>query len=255
MSDPTNTRRPSRKRRLNQRSNGRSEPSVNFPQRLESSQRLHMTTPSRAEPLEIVSSNNRFVLSRILARATLRLAHVYTRVSTLAFSALVSGGFASFGSGSRLARPIHLVGTEKIAIGKGVYVGPGSALHSLSDSPGVNLSIGDGTRITGGCFIAAVHKVTIEAEVLMGKNVHIADHMHRYTQPGISVMNQGLDKVAPVVIRRGAWLGQGVIICPGVTIGEGAVIGANSVVNCDIESRSVAVGSPARVVKRIPSHD
>jgi maltose O-acetyltransferase len=40
-----------------------------------------------------------------------------------------------------------------------------------------------------------------------------------------------------------------VVVCPGVTIGVGAVIGANSVVTEDIPDHSVAVGSPAHVVK------
>jgi acetyltransferase-like isoleucine patch superfamily enzyme len=191
------------------------------------------------------------VFTGLIGRVTLRLYHTVMRTATLLFSVLVSGAFARFGAGSRLALPIHLVGTAGIAIGRGVYVGPGSALHNLSSKPGVTVTIGDGTRITGGCFIAGVHGVTIEAEVLMGKNVHIADHTHKFSVPEVSVMHQGLDKIAPVFIGRGAWLGQGVVICPGVTIGQGAVIGANSVVNSDIESHAVAVGSPARVVKRL----
>ena len=62
-------------------------------------------------------------------------------------------------------------------------------------------------------------------------------------------MDQGLTKVAPVRIGRGAWLGQNVVVCPGVTIGEGAVIGANSVVNREIPPHSLAVGAPARVLR------
>jgi acetyltransferase-like isoleucine patch superfamily enzyme len=52
-----------------------------------------------------------------------------------------------------------------------------------------------------------------------------------------------------VVIKDGAHIGIGAIIMPGVTIGEGAVIGAGSVVTNDIPAYSVAVGSPAKVIK------
>ena len=47
------------------------------------------------------------------------------------------------------------------------------------------------------------------------------------------------------------WLGGGVIVCPGVRIGESCVIGAGSVVTRDIPARSLAVGSPARVVRTL----
>jgi len=39
-------------------------------------------------------------------------------------------------------------------------------------------------------------------------------------------------------------------VLPGATIGDHVVIGANSVVNGDIPSYSVAVGSPAKVIRR-----
>jgi acetyltransferase-like isoleucine patch superfamily enzyme len=194
-------------------------------------------------------------MGSLAGRLVLRFVHLRDRISTLLYSKLIAGAFRQFGPGSRLVSPIHLVGVERISIGRGVYVGPGSALHCLPGQAGGPvaglLSLGDGVKITGGCFIAAVQQVTIEANVLMGKNVHIADHMHKYSEVGVPVMHQGLDKIRPVVVQEGAWLGQGVVICPGVTVGKGAVIGANSVVNSDIDSYAVAVGSPARIVKRL----
>ncbi len=57
--------------------------------------------------------------------------------------------------------------------------------------------------------------------------------------------------VRPVTIGDGAWLGQGVVVCPGVNIGRGAVIGAGSVVRHDVPAYTVAVGAPARVVRDV----
>ena len=54
-----------------------------------------------------------------------------------------------------------------------------------------------------------------------------------------------------VVIGKGVYLGANVTIMPGVTIGEGAVIGACALVNKDIPPYTVAVGVPARPIKRI----
>ena len=57
--------------------------------------------------------------------------------------------------------------------------------------------------------------------------------------------------VAPVVIKRNAWVTVGVIVLAGVTIGEGSVITANSVVAKDIPPNCLAAGNPAKVIKEL----
>ncbi|MSY06616.1 MAG: acyltransferase, partial [Actinobacteria bacterium] len=54
----------------------------------------------------------------------------------------------------------------------------------------------------------------------------------------------------PVSIGAGSWLGHGTIVLPGAHIGEHVVIGAGSVVTGVIPDRCVAVGNPARVIRR-----
>lgn len=58
-------------------------------------------------------------------------------------------------------------------------------------------------------------------------------------------------KKLPVTLKKGCVIGIGSTILPGVTIGEGAIIGVGSLVTGDIPAWSVAVGNPARVVKKI----
>lgn len=53
-----------------------------------------------------------------------------------------------------------------------------------------------------------------------------------------------------VVIGENCWIGEKVVVLPGVTIGDWCVIGACSVVNKDVPPYSVAVGNPAKVIKR-----
>ena len=65
------------------------------------------------------------------------------------------------------------------------------------------------------------------------------------------MLEQGVDRIGAVSIGDGAWLGQNVVVGPGVTIGRGAVIGSNSVVLDDVPDFSVAVGAPARIVRRL----
>ncbi len=56
---------------------------------------------------------------------------------------------------------------------------------------------------------------------------------------------------APIHICKGVHVGMGSIIMPGVTIGEGAIIGAGSIVTKDIPAWTIAVGSPAKVIKNV----
>lgn len=85
--------------------------------------------------------------------------------------------------------------------------------------------------------------ITLDDNVVLGPGVRIfaAGHDHRHLHlPDLS---------APVRICSYAWIGGGSTILPGVTVGYGAVIGAGSVVASDVPPMTVAVGTPARVVK------
>jgi len=74
--------------------------------------------------------------------------------------------------------------------------------------------------------------------------------LHGYQTPDLPYKYQPLQRIAPVAVGRGCWIGQNVVILPSVTIGEMSIIGANSVVTHDIPARSIAVGAPARVIKQ-----
>ena len=55
----------------------------------------------------------------------------------------------------------------------------------------------------------------------------------------------------PVSIGNDCWIGGNTVICPGVTIGDGCTIGAGSVVTKDIPANSLAVGNPAKVIRKL----
>lgn len=190
---------------------------------------------------------------RLLSRLFLFCYRIYLRSRDKCFSICISGAFARFGRGTILTVPIRLSGEGRIEIGERVFLGPDCWLQTLPDegNGGVAISIGRGTKMSGACVISAVRHVYLEEDVLLARNVYISDHIHKYSDCNRPIHAQGLDKIEPVLIKRGAWLGQNVVVCPGVTIGTGSVIGANSVVNRNVPDFCVAVGSPAQVVKRI----
>jgi acetyltransferase-like isoleucine patch superfamily enzyme len=184
---------------------------------------------------------------------TLAAQRACTRAAALVYTVLVRGAFASFGDGSRLSCPTDIRGAPRIAVGRGVYVGPGSVLQVIRhpSNGDVVIRIGDGTRIAGGCVLSGVLSLEVGKEVLMARQVYIADHAHRFDQLGVPVHAQGLDNIKPVRIGDGAWIGENAVIFPGVTIGKGAVIGANAVVRCDVPDRTVAAGVPAKIIRPI----
>jgi phosphonate metabolism protein (transferase hexapeptide repeat family) len=53
-----------------------------------------------------------------------------------------------------------------------------------------------------------------------------------------------------VIVGHDVWIGHGAILLPGVSVGTGAVIGAGAVVSRDIEPYTIAVGVPARPLRR-----
>lgn len=191
-------------------------------------------------------------MSSLLGRSTLALVELGARVRNKLLTRALAGTCQGIGPRSTVCWPVRLSEVAGLEIGRGVFLGPGAWLQTLpgADCPRPVLRIGDRVSASGSLVLSAAREIVLEEAVLLARNVYIADHIHRYDQADVPVLDQGVAKVAPVRVERGAWIGQNVVICPGVRIGAGAVVGANSVVNSDVPPRCLAVGSPARVVKQ-----
>jgi maltose O-acetyltransferase len=92
--------------------------------------------------------------------------------------------------------------------------------------------------------------VTIGSRTMFGPHCQLYTPCHPLS-PEERNGTSGPEWAEPITIGNDCWIGGGVIICPGVTIGDGVTVGAGSVVTKDVESRSVVVGNPARVVKKV----
>jgi maltose O-acetyltransferase len=111
---------------------------------------------------------------------------------------------------------------------------------------GSNISIGEDTFINYDCVFLDCNRITI------GRQVQIAPCVQIYTAThplDAATRRSKLEFALPVVIKDGAWLGGGAIVCPGVTIGENTVVGAGSVVTRDLPPGVLAVGNPCRVLR------
>lgn len=164
--------------------------------------------------------------------------------------------FGAFGEGSIICYPPNtLMNVQYIRIGAATMIGPQIAL-SAGMVPGQQcitdtvVSIGDRCLIGRGSGIVGHLSIEIGDDVWTGHHVYITDQNHGFDDPTLPIAQQ-MQPERPVRIGSGSWIGHGSVILPGATIGRNVVIGANSVVSGKIPDHSVAVGAPARVVKRI----
>jgi acetyltransferase-like isoleucine patch superfamily enzyme len=162
--------------------------------------------------------------------------------------------FGSFGERSVICFPHNTIMNERyIRIGSGTMIGPGVTL-SAGMVPGQTcmfdpvVEIGDRCLIGKGSGIVGHLNIRIGDDVWTGHHVYITDQNHGYEDLAVPISQQTQPE-RPVVIGNGSWIGHGSVILPGAEIGEHVVIGANSVVTGKIPAYSVAVGSPAKVIK------
>ena len=84
---------------------------------------------------------------------------------------------------------------------------------------------------------------------MISDKVYISDNLHDYKDISIPIKAQEILEKSPVVIGENSWLGENVCVI-GASVGRHCVIGANSVVINNIPDYSIAVGSPAKVIKK-----
>ena len=109
---------------------------------------------------------------------------------------------------------------NRVTFGKNVFIN-----HSAILSASGGIEFGDGVCIAPGLRIASIN--------------HDFNERHtKYTY-------------GKVTIKKNAWLGMNVTVCPGVTIGEYAVVAAGAVVTKDVPDFAVVGGVPAKVIKML----
>ena len=111
------------------------------------------------------------------------------------------------------------------------------------------ITLGNNVTINRECALYASYMVA-GVEIRIGNNVALSPHVRIFTATHDYSTLDLDDTAASVIIEDYAWIGGGATILPGVTVGEGAVIGAGSIVTKSVPPYSVALGNPARVIKR-----
>lgn len=116
---------------------------------------------------------------------------------------------------------------------------------------GYNIECGENVFFNVNCVVLDSMKVKIGSNVMFGPGVHL----YTATHPLDKTERRLLEIAKPITIGDDCWIGGQSVICPGVTIGAGTVIGAGSVVTKDIPENCLAVGNPAKVIRKLNENE
>jgi lipopolysaccharide O-acetyltransferase len=160
---------------------------------------------------------------------------------------------------ARISRfPFDIRNKKWIKIGENLTCGVGCRLETHPDKTKEItplLIIGKNVQLNDYVHIAAMGKVVIGDNVLMASKIFISDLNHgnysntNQDSPLIPPYQRNLS-AAPVIIEDNVWLGEFVTVLSGVTIGKGTIVGANSLVSKNLPPNVIAVGSPAKPIKK-----
>src|ERR1051325_1546899 len=149
------------------------------------------------------------------------------------------GRYSTVGTMSYLSCRVIEIG-EDAKIREQVYVG-GPQL------PESRFSLGSRT------IILQMANINPTKPVVIGDDTGIGGHCLIFTHGAWLSNLEGYPVTyEPVTLGKSVWLPWRVFLMPGTTIGDGSVIGANSLVSGAIPANSLAVGSPAKVIRTAP---
>lgn len=164
-----------------------------------------------------------------------------------------------FFHGVRVIRyPWYVRGQSNMLIGHRFTSGVGLRMDAFGSDRN-QIIIGADVQVGDYVHIAAIDSVELGEHTLLASRVYISDHDHgSYSGSDISHPHEiQISKKlisSPVKIGKNVWLGEGVCVLKGVEIGDNSIIGALSVVTKSIPANSIAVGIPAKVIKKYNDH-
>lgn len=163
-----------------------------------------------------------------------------------------------FYSKSRLIRfPFDIRNKSNIDLGIGLTTGVGCRIEAFPKiKENIVLQFGKNVQINDYVHITAMESVKIGNNVLLASKIYISDCSHgSYCGDENDSSPNTIPAVRPlfakpVLIEDNVWLGEFVSVLPGVTIGKGTIVGANSVVAKSLPAYVIAVGTPAKPIKK-----
>lgn len=121
--------------------------------------------------------------------------------------------------------------------------------YAILSTFGGEIKIGNNCGIENYSVLYGAGGLSIGDNVIIAAHTVIIPSNHNYAKLDIPIREQGAT-MKGIIIGDDVWIGAGCRILDGVTIGRGSIIGAGSVVTKPIPEYSIAVGIPAKVIKK-----
>ena len=161
---------------------------------------------------------------------------------------------------ARLIRfPFDIRGKRYIRYGKNFTTGVGCRIEAYKFFDYIpEMKIGNNVQINDYVHLSCANSLIIGDNVLIASKVYISDLNHGNYSFSKDFEHSNPEEIAkerriftkPVKICENVWLGENVSVLPGTVIGKNSIIGANSVVSKNIPENCIAVGNPAKVIKK-----
>lgn len=173
------------------------------------------------------------------------------------------------GENVRIGAGVKLKNPQYISLGNNVQIGDGSTLIARGEggielSDGVRIQervyldterpegyirVGKSVYIGTGTTLFGHMGLEIGDHSLLAQNITITPYSHIFEDPDRNIIEQG-GHSRKVTIGRDCYLGMEVCVVYSADIGDGSVVGSGSVVVKSLPPMSVAVGNPARIIRR-----
>lgn len=171
-----------------------------------------------------------------------------------AWEAALRREFRSIHSTTVLECPLKVTNPGCIAIGARTRVSWCGNISAVTEHLGrrcaPEIVIGDDCYLGNHVHIVATNRVRIGKKVMLADRVFLSDDLPAQSPAGSSTAPGASRCGGEVHIGDGSWIGENVSIAGDIRIGEHCVVGANAVVTRSLPAYSVAVGVPARILRR-----
>lgn len=167
----------------------------------------------------------------------------FYRAKTQIFYRIV---FSNIGCKSVIYKPLLLIGTNRITIGRNVMIRDGARLETVNSG---QIFIGNNVSIEQFFHLTAAGILKISDNVTILFNVMVTDIDHEYQEIDKHILQQPY-RVSETRIGENCFIGSGAKIQAGTILGRQCIVGANAVVRGKYPDYCVIVGAPAKVVKR-----
>ncbi|GBC76657.1 Putative acetyltransferase [bacterium HR08] len=157
--------------------------------------------------------------------------------------------------GLQLGRQVTIIRPDRLILGENVVIHDHCVLYCAGQAPeyrqGGRIVIGNHVELAWGCILhGGGAQIILRDFAIIGAGAVLISEMYSYRDANLPARFQ-TKIMGDIVVEENATVGANAVVLPGVTIGRRAIVGAGAVVTRDVPPFSVAVGVPARVIKRV----